>query len=160
MMGDIPLQGARRERSWADMDSMTPEWRACVHEYGYAIVHSAREAGVKSPRALHQLVREIWDGARSYVDKKKPAGTLDWILIQSGAGVSVSALSRILANENLLIAPKFPTRAMINASLNELSDHSVRCTKFEKHQRRLAAALRACDGHYARMNSGSRGGAS
>ncbi|MFG1399870.1 hypothetical protein [Roseixanthobacter pseudopolyaromaticivorans] len=158
-MSNAYLQDSRPQRSWADVDSMSPEWRACVHEYGYAIVHCAQEAGVKSPNALHQLVREIWDGARSYVDKRKPGGTLDWILIQSGAGVSVSALSRILSNENLVIAPKFPTRAMISASLNELADHSVRCTKFEKHQRRLAAALRACDGYYARRNTGIRGGA-
>lgn len=148
-----PHNGARRQRAWNDFDAMPSEWRECVHEYGYPIVHCAREAGVKNAQALHNLVREIWDGARSYSDRKKPAGTLDWLLIQSGAGISVSGLTRILANENLVLAPRTPNRAMIDASLQELADHSVRCTKFEKHQRRLAAALKVCEGYYQRINA-------
>lgn len=142
---------ARQERSLSAVDSMSPAWRECVHEYGYAIVHACLEAGVTEPRRVHQLVREIWDGARSYVDKKKPAGTLDWLLMQS-AGISVSGLSRALANESLQIVPKHPTQRMILASLGEVSGFNVQCTKFEKHQRRLQAALSAEANYFSRMN--------
>lgn len=47
-------------------------WTACRRngvlvstEYGYAIVHSARDAGVKSPRALHRIgARDLGWGAK------------------------------------------------------------------------------------------------
>jgi hypothetical protein len=41
----------------------------------------------------------------------------------------------------MVIVPIDPTRAMIDASLSEVSGFNVRVTKEEKHRRRLKAAL-------------------
>lgn len=152
---EVPVISARRQRAWNDVDAMSPEWRALVHEYGYAIVDACRNCGVTEPRRVHELVRVIWDGARSDWDKRRRVGVLDWLLIQAGSPLSAAAISRILANEHLAILPLTPTRPMIEASLREVSGGTVRCTKWEKHRRRLAAALTAERDFVGRMSGGS-----
>jgi len=154
---EINLISARRQRAWDDVDGMSPEWRAIVHEYGYPIVHACREAGVTEPRRVRELVRVIWDGARSDWDKRPRGGTLDWLLIQAGCPISAAALSQVLANENLAILPRFPTKPMIQASLDEVSGFNVRCTKWEKHRLRLTAALAAEPNIIHRMQGGKTG---
>lgn len=160
-MGDVcqlPLLSARRQRAWDDVDAMPAEWRAVVHEYGYAIVHACRECGVREPQRVHELVRIIWDGARSDWDKRRRGGVLDWLLIEAGSPLSTAAISRVLGNEGLAILPLVPTRPMIEASLKEVSGGNVRCTKWEKHRRRLAAALAAERGFADRMRGLVGGG--
>lgn len=122
-------------------DNMTPELRACVHEFGYAIVYACINAGVKRPNAMRALVKEIWDGARQPMQTRQRAGTLDWLLLQVGAGISAATLMRVLANADLAIVPLQPREEMIAASMAEVSDFTLRVTKHEKHRRRLRAAI-------------------
>jgi hypothetical protein len=137
----------KRINSFVEMEAMSPAMRECVHEYGFAIVKACHVAGIKSPAALHQLVREIWEGARQPRQKRQTGGTLDWLLLNAGAEISAAELERVLLNNNLAIVPINPTRAMLDASLQEVSGYNVRCTKEEKHRRRISAAIRAAVGH-------------
>lgn len=133
----------RRERSFDDIEHMPPELRECVHEYGYAIVKACQQAGVTRPANIHQLVREIWDGARQPGQKRGTGGTLDWMLIQAGANISAAVLLRVLENSGLAIVPIHPTREMIEASKAEVSGFNQVVTKSEKHRLRLIAAIKA-----------------
>jgi hypothetical protein len=132
----------RRERSFDDIEHMSPDLRACVHEYGYAIVKACQQCGVNRPANIHQLVREIWDGARQPAQKRGKGCTLDWILIQAGANISADTLLRVLENSSLAIVPLTPTREMIEASKAEVSGFNQVCTKSEKHRLRLMAAIK------------------
>lgn len=139
------VNSQKRVNSFNDVESMSPDMRQCVHEYGYAIVKACMVAGVKKPNAIHQLVREIWDGARQPTQKRKKGATLDWLLVQCGSPINADTLRRVMLNSGLLIVPREPTEAMLAASLKEVSDFTLRCTKQEKHRRRLIAALRVVE---------------
>ena len=95
------------------------------------------------PRRIRQLVHVIWEGARQQGQRTTNLHTLDWLLIQAGADVSAAALLRLLEAKSYALVPVSPTRAMLAASLAEVSGHNVRVTKEEKHRRRLRAALMA-----------------
>lgn len=59
-----PLQEAvdeRRRKRMAAIDAMSPEMRALVHAYGYAVVHALMQAGVKQPRRIRHVVELILD---------------------------------------------------------------------------------------------------
>jgi len=137
----------RTERSFEDIEAMPPALRQCVHEYGYAIVQACLQCGVTNPNNIHQLVREIWDGARQPKQRRPRGGSLDWILIQAGAEISAATLVRVLAQNNLHIVPADPTTAMVEASKAEVSDFCERVTKTEKHRRRLRAAIKVGGKH-------------
>lgn len=138
----------KKINAWAEIESMSPDLRECVHEYGYAIVKACLVAGVRKPGAIHQLVREIWEGARQPSQRGKMAGvpriynTLDWVLMQAGGDISAATLARVLTNNHHTIAPLDPTTSMIAASMNAINGMGL-LTKHRKHQIRLAAALRA-----------------
>lgn len=126
--------------------AMTDDWpadmRACVHEFGFAIVYACVSVGVTKPNTIRALVREIWEGARQQHQRTTPTGTLEWLMIQNG-GVPLATLARVLDNKSLVIVSREPTRAMIAASMAEVSGFTERITKQEKHTRRLRAAIKA-----------------
>lgn len=138
---------ARQQNSFEVVDAMPANLRQCVHEYGFAIVNACLQAGVRRPETIRNLVREIWEGARQPRQRRRRAGTLDWLLLQAGAEISASTLVRVLLDNGLVIAPICPSAAMIEASKAEVSGFSQRVTKTEKHQRRLVAAMKAASTH-------------
>lgn len=133
----------RRVRSLTLTDVMSPEMRACVHEFGGAIVDACVQAKVTQPNRIRQLVLEIWAGARQDGQVGGAEGTLDWVLMQAGANISAAKLERVLADFDLRIIPVTPTREMLDASMAEVSGFNERMTKSEKHRRRLVAAIKA-----------------
>jgi hypothetical protein len=68
-------------------------------------------------------------------------GTLDVLLAQGP--INAATLRRVLASHSMVIVPVCPTREMTDASMAEVSGYNVRCSKEEKHRRRLHAALSA-----------------
>lgn len=128
-------------RSFEDTDNMSPDLRRCVQEYGYAIVKACMFNGVTKASRIHQLVREIWDGARQPSQCRSRGGTIDWMLLQAGAEINAAMLSRLLKNAGMVAVPIEPTRRMLDASMAEVSQFKDRITKEEKHRRRLVAAL-------------------
>lgn len=133
----------RRERSFADIESMSPGLRECVHEYGYAIVHACLESKVSDPSRIRNLVREIWEGARQPAQRRTAGGTIDWLLLQAGAGISAATLFRILADNGFALVTVEPSPQMIAASMAEVSGFNKVVTKSEKHRLRLRAAIKA-----------------
>jgi hypothetical protein len=140
---NVHLLSEKRTRALNETDNMSPELRRCVHEYGYAIVNACLCAKVTDPRRIHQLVREIWDGARQPCQSRPKGGTLDWLLIQAGAGITAATLMRILHDNSLAVVPLEPSNYMVEASKATLANHDERVTKTEKHRRRLRAAISA-----------------
>ena len=134
---------AKRRETLDRVDKMPPDLRECVHEFGFGIVNLLVFNGVTNPKAIRMIVTAIWGGARDDSQKRNIRNTIDWLLSQSGTGVSSKTFYRLLAENNLAIVSAEPTRAMLDASLAAVSDHTLRCTKEEKHRRRLRAALRA-----------------
>lgn len=146
----------RRDHSFFLVDQMSPDLRECVHEYGLAIVEACLQAGVKEPRKIRQLVREIWDGARQPRQRRSPGGTLDWLLIQAGAEITAAELARVLWSSDLVIAPICPTQEMLAASMGTVSDFTIICSKQEKHRRRLVAAMKAAASYFERWKGGTK----
>lgn len=140
----------RAIRAQAETDNMRPELRACVHEFGYAVVKACEFAGVKDPRKIRQLVYEIWMGARQPAQRNRIGrqrtpvqDSIDWLLIQAGAGVTAATLVRLLWHSGMVILPREPGTVMVEASKAEVSEFNERITKTDKHKRRLRAAIDA-----------------
>lgn len=117
--------------------------RECVHEFGFPIVDVCLSYGISKPSSIRNLVREIWAGARQERQRGAVRDTLDWIILQNGGVPSARVLYRLLNDNNIALVPMEPTRAMLNASMEEVSGFNVRCSREEKHRRRLRAANRA-----------------
>lgn len=140
-MSGLVTLGERRSRQLDVVDRMSPSLRACVHDFGLPIVTVLTKFGIRDPRHIREIVREIWLGPRQDGQRSDTLGTIDFML--SHGPMSLRTLRRMLAENNQVIVSVEPTRAMLDASMEAVSDHTVRCTKEEKHRRRLRAALRA-----------------
>lgn len=138
---DGDFKSKKTTLSFERIDQMSPELRSVVHEFGEPIVAACVLAGVRQPHRIRQLVREIWEGARALNQTRPRLGSLDWVLLQNGAEISGKTLIRILRDNHHYLVPLDPTKHMIAASMSEVSDFNVRCTKEEKHRRRLRAAI-------------------
>lgn len=129
-------------------DAMPAGLRACVHEFGFAIVDAFVTLGITNPRHIRHLVVTCWQGARSPIDSSRTApgsallGQIDWLMIQAGAGISAKTLSRVLFQSGFAIAPLSPSDRMVDASIEATGEMGL-VSKREKHRGRLAAALRA-----------------
>ena len=139
--------GIKRRKALETVDNLPGDLRACVHEFGYPIVDACLQMGVRKPANIRQLVHVIWTGAREphqrHPTKNGVMTALDWVLMQSGCDLSALSLWRILRQAGWAIVPTTCTNNMVEASLAEVSDFTVRCTKPEKHRRRLEAAIKA-----------------
>lgn len=144
-MSEIEIRiGERRLNALDSVDRMSPALRACVHEFGLPIVNACTKFGIRNPSHIRELVKEIWHGPRQDGQKAGVMNALDVILARGP--ISSNALRRILADGDQVIVSVEPTRAMLDASMAEVSGHNVQCTREEKHRRRLRAALRAAKG--------------
>ena|ERR1700677_2280860 len=133
----------KTSRSFDRIEQMPPALRNCVHEFGEPIVTACLLAGVREPRRIRQLVKEIWEGARHPTQRRQRLGTLDWILTQAGAQINAKTLIRILRDNSYYLVPNHPTQQMIDASMKEVANFDLRITKTEKHRLRLVAAIAA-----------------
>jgi hypothetical protein len=131
------------------VDAMPSDLRLCVHEFGLTIVDACLGAGVKQPNRIRQLIHEIWSGTRSPWRQTRQRGAsglmskLDCLLMNSGAEINAYTLVRVLYLGGYTIVPLTPWACMTNASMATVSDHDIKCTKSEKHSRRLRAAIQA-----------------
>jgi hypothetical protein len=57
----------RVERRMAEIDSLTPEQRLVVHEYGWNLVKTFFQHGVTSPRSMRGLINAVIEMA---IDRK------------------------------------------------------------------------------------------
>lgn len=114
----------------ARIDALPPAIRELIHEEGLSIVQSFLDVGVKKPEHIRHLIMRVRSGS---VDIGTGAGGFGWT--QNG--------------RQMVVVPLEPTPAMINASMETVSAHDVECTKFEKHKRRLRAAIKAGMSRYA-----------
>lgn len=130
----------KQHRALETVDNMPGDLRRCVHEFGFPIVQAMLCAGVKNPAQIRNLVREVWCGARQYGQGNDVRNSVDVLLAQGI--LSTASLAAFLAANNLAIVTVEPTRAMLAASMAEVSNFDTRVTKEEKHRRRLRAALR------------------
>jgi hypothetical protein len=140
-MKAMPSTLGPRDKRLHQADTMPAALRACVHEYGLAIVTACLKHGVSEPAAIHELVKEIWMGARQTSQRRAPSSTLDWYFSQAGLDISTPTLLRLLKNQNLIICPHMATRQMIDASMATVANFNAKVTKHEKHKLRLDAAL-------------------
>ena len=51
----------RRAHRMAAIDAMPPQLRACVHDYGLAVVKACVDLGVSKPRQIRHLVETVLD---------------------------------------------------------------------------------------------------
>lgn len=129
-------------------DSMSPELRQCVHEFGYSIVASFIQAGITKVPQIRNLVHTCWMGARQPGQRHSSKGKspvsehLDWVMMQAGAGITAAALLRILDLHNMAIVPKEPSTVMVTASMDAVKFMGT-VDKPTKHRNRLRAAIEA-----------------
>lgn len=142
---------AKAYRSLDQTDTMSPELRACVHEFGSQIVNTLLQRGVCKPVEIRAVVLSCWSGAREPHQRhgniaRGPAtfvNQLDWLLEQRGAPISAATLLRMLQLHGMVIIPLDPSALMVEASMATVANHDVMVTKYEKHKRRLKAGIDA-----------------
>lgn len=136
----------RSVKSFATVDQMPGDLRACVHEFGFETVNACLKYGVTKPNQIRDLIREIWAGARQPSQKKGKGSRyldrLDWVINQAGAGISAYALVRALTDSGVAIAPAGLIPEMVEASMHAI-DGMGPLNKQKKHEIRLRAALKA-----------------
>lgn len=138
---------SRSERALEAIDEMPAPLRRCVHEFGFAIVDAFRIAGIKEARVIRHLVNQVWEGPRQPAQRTGFGGDpvlekLDWLLVQSESGITAAALIRVLYQNSMVICPREPTPAMVQASIDATGEMGL-VSKSEKHCGRLRAAIKA-----------------
>lgn len=122
------LVDARRIKRMETVDSMPEDWRAVVHDYGLSIVTALRDCGVKEAKRARHIISVV-------VNETSP--------FHGG----FSSQGRHKAHdEQLVLVSREPSEAMIQASMDTVSNFDVTVTKHEKHRLRLRAAINAAIG--------------
>lgn len=71
---------ARRQNRMAMVDSLSPEIRACIHDYGLNVVLALLDCGVTKPARIRHIVETVLDefsptrGSNSYQGAVKGRG--------------------------------------------------------------------------------------
>lgn len=55
------LIALRRAERMSEIDKLPPPLRECVHDYGWAIVHTLLELGIEKPRHIRHIVELVLD---------------------------------------------------------------------------------------------------
>jgi hypothetical protein len=105
------------------VDALPADIRELIHEEGLSVVQAFLDQGVKSAAGIRHIIMRVRNGS---IDPGTGQGGKGWV--QSG--------------RTMAVVPMEPTPAMIQASMDEVSGHNVIVDKYEKHRRRLRAALR------------------
>jgi hypothetical protein len=158
MSGDMILS----EKTLAKLDTvdrMLPEWRELVHEYGYEIVHLARDFRL-SPGATRQFIQTVLLGSRSMVNGRGSARRglrgvrrqLDAVLTLIGAPFHAEFLIRQLSDAGFVLVHKEPNEGMVDASIAETGKLGL-VSKREKHRARLRAAIAHAQASFAEIDA-------
>lgn len=141
---------AKARRALEMTDDLSPELRACVHEFGAQIVNTMMQYGVTSPHTIRSIVHSCWMGARephqrhgAGIKRSTVAEQLDWLLLQNGSGMSAATLLRLLWGHSMVIVPRDPSLVMVEASMATVTGRDVSVPKYTKHKLRLAAGIEA-----------------
>lgn len=111
----------RRSDRMRVVDGMSEDWRALVHEYGYSVIHQMRNCGVTQANHARHIIETVLNE-----------------LSPTRHGFSNQGQS---TTTKIVMVPLDPSSAMIEASMATVSGHDVSVTKYEKHRRRIRAAL-------------------
>lgn len=116
----------RRVKRMDRIDSMPKDMRELVHEHGLTVVDAFLACGVTKARHMRHLIKTIKQGGYEIGRRGKN-------YMPEGWGVSYE----------MVMVPSEPTRRMVEASMAEVANFDIECTKYEKHRRRLVAAIKA-----------------
>jgi len=147
------------------VDTMPPQVRAVVHDYGYPMVAACLAAGVTKPGAIRSLIMNITMGARSTwmnrarggEGKSSPAAeNLTPFLATSGCQLEGRAIIAFLWQQGFAVVPRSPNSVMVEASVAETGKLGL-VSKEDKHRFRLRAAVEAAAFRlWPFLNEGSR----
>ena len=154
-MGAVPAHHRRPDETPSEaVDRLPANVRELVHDYGFNVVTQFLNAGIKSPATIRLLIRTVHAGAREPGNQRPVGGRrngksvlahIDTWLVQKGATFTAQMLVRLIRDGGFTVLPCSPSKDMIEASMETVSGYDIRCTRQEKHQRRLCAALVAGD---------------
>jgi hypothetical protein len=151
-IGDAGKISVQARRSLEMTDNLSPELRACVHEFGTQIVNTLLQHKITDPNKIRAIVHSCWMGAREphqrHGDKHKSKPSrvtdyLDWLLEQQGAQITAATLLRVLWLNHMTVVPRVASSVMVEASMETVSDYDLKVTKYTKHRMRLEAAIEA-----------------
>lgn len=131
------------------VDDLPPGLRDCVHEFGWSVVQSFIQNGIKKPAQIRHLVNVVRLGSREPGNKRGEVGahrslcTLDEFLLNSESKITARALVGMLKMQNIILTTDEPYGSMISASILALKNAPSRVTVEEKHRLSLRAAIRA-----------------
>ncbi len=132
------------------VDRLPPDLRELVHDYGLHIVNQFVACGVRRPDHIRQLVRSARVGAREPGNERDPGmkrpgkralAHIDTWMLGQGATFNARMLVRAIRDGGFTVISTSPSAAMLEASMAEVSGFNMKCSRSEKHQRRLQAAL-------------------
>ncbi len=105
------------------IDALPKDIRELIHEHGLSVVQAFLDHGLTKAKAIRHIITQVRTGSI----EASPGNGNGWQQ----------------AGRTMCVVPLEPTSAMIEASMAEVSGHNVVVDKFEKHRRRLRAAIRA-----------------
>lgn len=130
-------------------DAMPPEWRELVHEFGSTFVSDFYQSGLKVRVARH-LIELVLRGAHEIQGLRRetsivtPAGErVAQAMSALGLPGSGHAVAAEMYRRGMMIIPRRPTRAMVEASMEALPRRQPMkwVGKQRKHEMRLQDAL-------------------
>lgn len=65
-MGPDEAWLARCRKRMADIDALSPDLRALVHEFGWTVVDAFLKAGVERARTIRHLIKTVKDGSSAF----------------------------------------------------------------------------------------------
>ena len=153
--GDHLAALERCQRRMDLVDTMAPELRACVHDFGLTVVKEFLAAGVTDPRKIRTLVRTVYAGSIEIGDREVGPKVSDgeWTVRYLNDELSRHGLPSVgrhllsaLKDKGRIVVPRKPTRGMIDASIDALRAEGVahvQVAREDKHRIRLRRALAA-----------------
>jgi hypothetical protein len=133
----------------AEIDTLAPEWRVLVHDFGWGVVVPFYRAGIKPGMTKH-LIEHVLNGSYEIRERLSSTSRVSFAgervskaLSTLNLGGNGQAVAEMLRRQGALIVPAQATSSMIAASLDALPRRQPMkwVTDREKHRLRLNDAL-------------------
>jgi len=113
-----------------EIDALSPDIREIVHEEGWTIVKAFLDLGIKKAPQIKHLISTVRDGSSAYGNGTRGAKDVPVLIAELATRAPY-----------LAIVEREPTQQMVEESMKTVAGMSEIVGKYEKHHRRLRAAI-------------------
>lgn len=125
----------KRVNRMNEIDNLSPDIRALVHEFNWTMIHAFLQAGIRDARKIRHLISRVIEGAASY-----DGGNMDKV----GLKLSTNTTLELALRPDVVACYIDPDERVVQASMDAVLPYvpgTPVLTKRQKHRIRLRAAL-------------------